>query len=296
MSTVLETNISLKPFARGKVRDIYDLDDKLLIVASDRISAFDYVLPTPIPDKGKVLTQISVFWFNFFKASVPNHLLTTDLKKDLGKILTQKDLEALEGRSMLVKKAKRINIECIIRGYISGSAWKEYKETGKVCEMNVGANLKESDKLSEPIFTPSIKSMSGHDINITEEQVVNNEGAEITKQMKEKSMLLYKKAAEYAEKLGIIIADTKFEFGTIDGKVILIDEALTPDSSRFWERSKYEPGKSQESYDKQYVRDYLESIKWNKQPPVPELPENIVAGTREKYLEAFRKITQKAQL
>jgi len=296
LSTVLETNISLKPFARGKVRDIYDLDDKLLIVASDRISAFDYVLPTPIPDKGKVLTQISVFWFNFFKASVPNHLLTTDLKKDLGKILTQKDLEALEGRSMLVKKAKRINIECIIRGYISGSAWKEYKETGKVCEMNVGANLKESDKLSEPIFTPSIKSMSGHDINITEEQVVNNEGAEITKQMKEKSMLLYKKAAEYAEKLGIIIADTKFEFGTIDGKVILIDEALTPDSSRFWERSKYEPGKSQESYDKQYVRDYLESIKWNKQPPVPELPENIVAGTREKYLEAFRKITQKAQL
>ena len=297
MQSVIETNLpSLKPYARGKVRDIYDLEDKLLIVASDRISAFDFVLPTPIPEKGKVLSQISKFWFEYFAEGVPNHFLSDEIETYIGKSVSKDELESLKGRSMIVRKAKRLNIECIIRGYLSGSAWKEYKETGKVCEINIGKNLKESDKLKEPIFTPSIKSMSGHDINITEEQVVNNEGADITKQIKEKSLLLYEKAAKYTEKQGIILADTKFEFGILDNKVILIDEALTPDSSRFWDKSKYAPGKSQESYDKQYVRDYLESIKWSKEPPIPELPAEIVTRTREKYLEAFRKITLKKDL
>jgi len=297
MDSVISTDLkSLKAFAKGKVRDIYDLDDKLLIVASDRISAFDFVLPTPIPDKGKVLTQISIFWFNFFKASVPNHFLSEDIEKFLGNKLSKDEISMLKGRSMIVTKAKRLNIECIIRGYLSGSAWKEYRETGKVCEINIGTGLKESDRLSEPIFTPSIKSMSGHDINITEEQVINNEGAEVTRQIKEKSMLLYDKACKYAEKYGIIIADTKFEFGELNGKIILIDEALTPDSSRFWDKSKYAPGKGQESFDKQFVRDYLESIKWNKEPPVPELPADIVNKTSEKYLEAFKKIAQRASI
>ncbi|MFH0807308.1 MAG: phosphoribosylaminoimidazolesuccinocarboxamide synthase [Elusimicrobiota bacterium] len=297
MNSVIETNLpSLKAYARGKVRDIYDLEDKLLIVASDRISAFDFVLPTPIPDKGKVLSQISKFWFEYFSESVPNHYLSDDLQAYLGNALSKEELEPLKGRSMIVKKAKRLNIECIIRGYLSGSAWKEYRETGKVCEIDIGKNLKESDKLEEPIFTPSIKSMSGHDINITEEQVVNNEGAEITKLIKEKSLLLYEKASKYTEKQDIILADTKFEFGILDDKIILIDEALTPDSSRFWDKNKHAPGKSQESYDKQFVRDYLESIKWNKEPPIPELPAEIVDRTREKYLEAFRKITLKKDL
>lgn len=278
-------------FFRGKVRDVYDLGDKLLIVATDRISAFDYVLPTPIPDKGKVLTKISVFWFDYLKDIVQNHLIEYDVEKYPAELLSSK--EQLIDRSMLVKKAKRINVECVIRGYLAGSAAKEYKEKGTVCDIPLPSGLQVSQKLPEPIFTPAMKAMSGHDINISEQQVIDNEGYEVAQKLKEYSFALYNTAVSYAEKLGIIIADTKFEFGLIDNQIILIDEALTPDSSRFWEKEYYAVGKPQENFDKQIVRDYLESIGWDKQPPIPELPPEIVKKTQDKYWQVFRRLTEK---
>jgi phosphoribosylaminoimidazole-succinocarboxamide synthase len=276
---------------RGKVRDVYDLDQQLFIVASDRISAFDYVLPTIIPDKGRILHGLSMFWFDFFQGAVPNHLITGDFDQFPTKL---KKNDYFRGRSMLVKKAKRIDIECIVRGYLAGSGWKEYQKSGTVCGIKLPAGLMESSQLPEPIFTPSSKEDGGkHDENISYEETVKRIGPELAEKIKELSLLVYTKASQYARARGIIIADTKFEFGVFDGKVILIDEILTPDSSRFWEESKYAAGKPQDSLDKQYVRDYLESIKWDKQPPVPALPEEVVKGTKAKYLEAYEKITGK---
>jgi len=296
-TVIKETDLKGIPlFFRGKVRDIYDLDDKLLIVSTDRISAFDYVLPTPIPDKGKILNQISVFWFNYLRDIIPNHLITATTEEFPEFLHSLREFSVLCERSMLVKKARRVNVECVIRGYLSGSAWKDYQETGSVCGIKLPEGLKESDKLPEPIFTPAIKAMSGHDINITEQQVIDNEGYEVAKMIKEKSLELYEKASKYAEGHDIIIADTKFEFGKVGEEIILIDEVLTPDSSRFWDKEKYEPGKPQESFDKQFVRDYLESIGWNKQPPVPELPPEIVEKTRQKYLEAYHRLFKTEKL
>jgi phosphoribosylaminoimidazole-succinocarboxamide synthase len=278
-------------YHRGKVRDVYDLDQQLLIVATDRISAFDYVLPTVIPDKGKVLHRLSMFWFDFVQGIVPNHLITGDFESFPAAL---KKFPYLKDRSMLVKKTKRVDVECIIRGYLAGSGWKEYKQSGTVCGITLPAGLTESAKLPEPIFTPSSKEEGGaHDINITFDEMARRVGAELAKEIRDISIALYKKAADYAETRGIILADTKLEFGVFDGKVILIDEIFTPDSSRFWEREKYRTGTSQDSLDKQYVRDYLESIKWNKQPPVPSLPEEVVRKTREKYIDAYVKISGK---
>ncbi len=302
---IKETDLKGVPlFFRGKVRDIYDLGEQLLIISTDRISAFDYVLPTPIPDKGKILNQISVFWFNYLNDIITNHLITAEITEYPEFLRNLPEVEILQERSMLVKKTKRINVECVVRGYLSGSAWKEYQESGSVCGIKLPEGLKESDRLAEPIFTPSIKAMSGHDINITEQQVINNEGYEVAKILKEKSLELYIKATKYAEENGIIIADTKFEFGSIlrsttkdesvatTDEIIIIDEVFTPDSSRFWDKEKYAPGRIQESFDKQFVRDYLESIHWNKEPPVPELPPEIVEKTREKYREAYRRLVK----
>lgn len=272
----------MKLLYRGKVRDVYEVDnERLLIVATDRISCFDYILPTLIPDKGKILTKISIFWFNYLKDIIENHLISSDT-----------DIEEFKGRAMLVKKAKRIDIECIVRGYLSGSAWKEYQQNYCcVCGNKLPLGLKESEKLPYPIFTPSTKATDGkHDINIKEDEAEKIVGCEIVKIIKEKSIMLYEKAAEYALKKGIIIADTKFEFGVAAGKIILIDEIFTPDSSRFWDKEKYQPGQPQENFDKQFVRNYLEKIKWNKQPPAPELPEEVVRKTREIYLEAERRL------
>jgi phosphoribosylaminoimidazole-succinocarboxamide synthase len=290
MEAVTETNLKSIPLLfRGKVRDIYDLGDKLLIVATDRISAFDFVLATPIPEKGILLTKISVFWFNFLKDVCKNHLISAEVKDFPSQLASE--AEMLRGRSVLVKKAKRINIECVVRGYLAGSAWKEYRQSGSVCGIKLPAGLKESDKLPEVIFTPSTKAKTGdHDINITEEQFINNVGIDTANILKNTSIKLYKKAAEHAEKRGIILADTKFEFGTINNEIILIDEIFTPDSSRFWDKAKYQPGRAQDSYDKQFIRDYLESIKWNKQPPVPVLPPDIVAKTKQLYEQAYKKL------
>ena len=290
MQTVLK---ELKLYARGKVRDVYDLDDKLLIVATDRISAFDVVLPNGIPGKGKILTQMSVFWFNLVADVVPNHLLahrTEDYPSGL-----RKYKKILEGRSMLVKKAKRIDIECVVRGYISGSLWKEYKQarlssgTGKVVvqELEFPDNLKDSDKLPKNIFTPATKAEEGHDENISFEIMCQMVGKNLAEKLRDKSLRIYQKAYEYALQKGIIIADTKFEFGLDDGKVILIDEIFSPDSSRFWSKSDYQPGQPQDSFDKQYIRDYLESIKWDKKPPAPKLPVEVVQKTLEKYEQAY---------
>ncbi len=290
-SIIYETSLENIPlFFRGKVRDIYNLDDKLLIISTDRISAFDYVLPTAIPDKGKILNQISVFWFNYLRDIFPNHLITATADEFPEFLRSLREFSVLCERAMLVKKAQRINVECVVRGYISGSAWREYRENGSVCGIKLPEGLKESDKLSEPLFTPAVKAMSGHDLNISEQQVIDNEGYEVAETIKEKSLELYVKATEYAEEKGIIIADTKFEFGKVENEIILIDEVLTPDSSRFWDKEKYEPGRTQESFDKQFVRDYLESIGWNKQPPVPELPPEIVEKTKQKYLEAYHRL------
>ena len=276
-----------KPFYRGKVRDVYEVDKKkLLIVATDRISCFDYILPTPIPGKGKILTRLSVFWFDYVKDIIPNHLITADINK-YPKPFNEK---SIDGRSMLVHRADRIDIECVARGYLSGSGWKEYKKSGIVSGIKLPAGLRESDKLPEPIFTPSTKADSGHDMNITYEDIVKNKGIDLAKFLKETTIELYTKASKYTETCGIILADTKFEFGVFDGKKILIDEIFTPDSSRFWDREKYEPGRPQESFDKQFVRDYLESIKWNKEPPVPELPEEIVKKTQQKYQQSYDRI------
>ncbi|PYP92328.1 MAG: phosphoribosylaminoimidazolesuccinocarboxamide synthase [Candidatus Angelobacter sp. Gp1-AA117] len=272
--------------ARGKVRDLYSLNGHLLFVATDRISAFDYVLATGIPEKGRVLTQLSLFWFEFLKGTVGNHLVTADIHQYPEPL--KKYSDQLRGRSMLVNKAQMVDIECVVRGYLSGSGWKEYQQTGKVCGIELPKGLRESDKLPEPIFTPATKALSGHDENISFAEMCKRTGPELAGTLRDLSLKVYQKAADYAAGLGIIIADTKFEFGhTLQG-LVLADEVLTPDSSRFWPADKYSPGRAQESFDKQYVRDYLESIKWNKQPPAPSLPEDVALKTSEKYIQAYR--------
>lgn len=270
-------------FKRGKVRDVYDLKDKLLIVSTDRISCFDVVLPTCIPYKGEVLTKLSLFWFELTKDIVQNHLISADADKYPKPLLKYKGV--LKNRSMLVKKAKSIPVECIVRGYLSGSGWKEYQKSRSICGIKLPAGLKESDKLPEPIFTPSTKEDAGHDINVPQEYVAKELGVDITEKLKKLSLAIYKKAGSYAESHGIIIADTKFEFGLSWNKIILIDEILTPDSSRFWPMDGYRPGGPQMSFDKQFVRDYLETLDWDKTPPAPGLPQEIVAQTSEKYLK-----------
>jgi len=288
---VVYTNILDVPLLhRGKVRDIYDLGDSLLIVATDRISAFDVVLPTPIPDKGKILTKLTLFWLNFLKDIVENHLITANI--DEYPEVLKKHREVLEGRSMIVKKAKVFPVECIVRGYITGSAMKEYLKTGMVCGIPLPPGLKEADKLPEPIFTPSTKAELGsHDVNIPFEEMIKIVGKETAEVLKELSLKLYKTASSYAEERGIIIADTKFEFGLHDGKVILVDEVLTPDSSRFWPKESYEPGKPQISFDKQYIRDWLKNTGWKEGTPPPEIPPEVVEKTRKKYLLALKLLT-----
>ena len=289
MNTVSETTITGYPLkVRGKVRDIYDLGDSLLFIASDRISAFDYILPNPIPDKGKVLTQISLFWFEHLSPLVENHVLTADFSKFPEPLQTYRDLA---GRSMIVKKADMFPVECVARGYLSGSGWKEYKERGSVCGISLPEGLRESDALPVPIFTPATKSQSGHDINISFEETAGIVGESTANTLRDLTLRIYQQAALHAEKQGIIIADTKFEFGLYDGKIILCDEVLTPDSSRFWPKEDYAPGRAQKSLDKQYVRDYLERIQWNKQPPAPTLPDDVIQETSSKYREIFRRIT-----
>ncbi|MDP2209449.1 MAG: phosphoribosylaminoimidazolesuccinocarboxamide synthase [Bacteroidota bacterium] len=283
---VLKTKFpELKLFKRGKVRDVYEVEDKLLIVATDRISAFDVVFPNGIPNKGKVLNQISVFWFNYLQEIIPNHLITADVNR-MPQIL-QKYRDILEGRSMLVKRTRPLPIEAVVRGYLAGSGLKEYKQKGSICGIRLPENLQESSKLPEPIFTPSTKVESGHDENISEVKASEIIGDEIYKKVKDFSLKIYKKIADYALSRGIIFADTKFEFGFDNGNIILIDEVGTPDSSRFWSVETYKPGQPQPSFDKQYVRDYLEKIGWDKNPPAPKLPDEIVKGTSAKYLEAY---------
>src|SRR5271166_6201679 len=280
----------LKLFASGKVRDLYQVgDDHLLFVATDRISAFDYVLATGIPQKGRVLTQLSLFWFDFLKETVPNHLATADVHKYPPEL--QKYSAQLHGRSMLVVRADMIPVECVVRGYLSGSGWKEYKATGSVCGIKLPPGLKESDRLPEPIFTPATKATTGHDINISFEEMCKLIDLKLSHQLRDLTLGIYHKAANYARERGILIADTKFEFGMTAKGITLADEVLTPDSSRFWPADKYQPGRAQDSYDKQYVRDYLEQIRWNKQPPAPALPAEVARQTSEKYLEAFRQLT-----
>jgi phosphoribosylaminoimidazole-succinocarboxamide synthase len=292
---VLETHItSVKPLKTGKVRDIYDLDDKLLIVATDRISAFDVVLPNGIPYKGKILTALSAYWFNSTGDIVDNHLITTDFNKFPPELQEYRSI--LEGRSMLVRKAARIDIECVARAYLAGSAWRAYKEKGSICGIKLPAGLKESDKLPEPIFTPTTKAESGHDMEMTFSEVVDMVGADVAGEIRDKSLQLLSSAAKETESKGIILSDTKFEFGFHNDGIILIDEAFTPDSSRFWPLDDYEPGRSQKSFDKQYVRDYLEEIKWDKKPPAPELPDEVVKKTTERYFEAYKRITGKEGL
>ena len=274
---------------RGKVRDVYEFGDMLLMIATDRISAFDVVLPTPIPMKGAVLTQLSRFWFDMFRDTVPNHLVTADVDDFPDEL--QPHREVLRLRSMLTLKAEMFPVECVARGYLVGSGWKEYRESGSVCGIKLPPGLRECDRLPEPLFTPATKAEKGHDINIPFEEVVRIVGKETADELKRLTLTLYLQAAAYAFPKGIIIADTKFEFGVHDGKIILCDEVLTPDSSRFWPRTLYRPGRPQPSFDKQYVRDYLERIHFNKQPPGPELPDSVVRGTTGKYLEAYRLLT-----
>ena len=277
---------------RGKVRDIYDLGDQLLIVATDRISAFDVVMPNPIPDKGKILTQLSKFWFDLTKEIVPNHVLSTKVEDYSEKCKPYGEM--LKGRSMLVRKAEVVPVECVVRGYLSGSGWVEYQKTGSVCGIPLPKGLLESSELEEPIFTPATKAEMGlHDENITFEKVEKIVGKDRAKQLRSLSLAIYKKARDFAEGRGIIIADTKMEFGVKDKKLLLIDELLTPDSSRFWPKDGYQPGGPQRSFDKQFLRDYLLSVKWDKSPPAPQLPEEIVQKTREKYLEAYERLVGK---
>jgi len=292
---VFETQLpGLKLLARGKVRDVYDLGDKLLIISSDRLSAFDCVLPTPIPDKGRVLNGLSRFWFKFLGDTPKNHLITTDVSQ-MGMGL-EKHKAVLEGRSMLVVKAEVFPIECVVRGYLMGSGWKEYQASGTVCGIQLPRGLKNGAKLESPIFTPSTKAKTGHDENITFEKAAEIIGQTNAEKLRELSISIYQRAAEHALTKNIIIADTKFEFGIYNGEIILIDEVLTPDSSRFWPKEQWTPGQTQLSYDKQFVRDYLEGIGWNKQPPAPPLPDSVVQKTREKYVEAFQKITGQENL
>lgn len=289
--TVYRTEIEEFPkFAEGKVRDVYDLGDKLLVVASDRLSAFDVVLPNPIPNKGEVLTTMSVFWFNYLKDIVPNHFITADVNKFPEELHKYKDV--LEGRAMLVKKCKRIDFECIVRGYISGSMWKEYQKTKPKNAQKIlhgfvlPENLEESERLPQTLFTPSTKAETGHDENISQDIMAETLGRDLVDKLAEVSIALFEKAGKYAESKGIIIADTKFEFGFDGDQLTLIDEVLSPDSSRFWPKYKYAKGRSQESFDKQYIRDYLTGIGWNKKPPAPEIPEDVIRKTTEKYKEA----------
>lgn len=290
-TNVIKTDFSdLKIFKRGKVRDVYDLGDTLLMVATDRISAFDVVIPDPIPDKGKILTQISLFWFDLMKPLLENHIISS--KTDDYPEECKKYAEILKGRSMLVKKTKPLPVECVVRGYISGSGWKSYQESGRICGIKLPEGLKESEKLAEAIFTPSTKEEVGtHDVNIDFDEAVNLIGKDVAEKVKALSLEIYKKGTELADEKGIIIADTKFEFGLIEDEIILIDEVLTPDSSRFWPKETYRPGGSQESFDKQYLRDYLLSINWDQKPPAPPLPEEVIKNTRNKYIEAFNKLT-----
>ena len=287
---LLDTDFkSLKLFRKGKVRDVYDLKDKLLIVSTDRVSCFDVVLACGIPYKGKVLTSISLFWFDFIKDIIPHHFITADVKRYPEEV--QDYASQLAGRSMLVLKSKALPVECVVRGYLSGSAWKEYQKCGSLCGITLPKGLKESAQLPEIIFTPTTKADVGHDQNADQRYVEDLLGKEIADKLKAKSIEVYKQAAAYALKKGIIIADTKFEFGVHNGEVIIIDEVLTPDSSRFWPRDEYSPGKGQPSFDKQFVRDYLESLDWDKTPPGPGLPAEIISKTTEKYLEAYYKLT-----
>ena len=290
-SVLLQTDFpDLELFASGKVRDVYRLDsERLLFVATDRISAFDYVLATGIPHKGRVLTQISLFWFDFLKDIVPNHFITADV--DQYPAAVRKYADQLRGRSMLVTRGDMFPVECVVRGYLSGSGWKEYKASGKVCGIQLPAGLKESDQLPEPIFTPATKATTGHDINISFEEMCKLVDPEDSRRLRDVSLKIYKTAADYARTKGIIIADTKFEFGRTPAGITLADEVLTPDSSRFWPADNYQPGKAQDSFDKQYVRDYLEEIRWNKQPPAPSLPPEVARKTGEKYIEAYTKLT-----
>jgi len=285
MKTLRETQFAgVTPSARGKVRDIYDLGDKLLIVATDRLSAFDVVMPTPIPDKGKVLTQLSLFWFDLLKDIIPNHVLSaTEFPAPFDKYRDE-----LAARSMVVKKTLPLPIECVVRGYVSGSGWKDYKATGSICGIPLPSGLAESDKLPEPIFTPATKAATGHDENISFERAAEMIGKDLANRVRAVSTRIYMRAAEYAAPRGILLADTKFEFGLLSGELIWIDEALTPDSSRFWPAAQHKPGGAQPSFDKQFVRDYLEQIRWPKTPPGPELPADVVAATRTKYREAYR--------
>jgi len=288
MRVVRETKLAgISPAARGKVRDIYDTGDKLLIVATDRLSAFDVILPTPIPDKGRVLTQLSLFWFDLLRDVIPNHVLSsTDFPAPFDAFR-----EELAGRSMLVWKTGPLPIECVVRGYVSGSGWKDYQKTGEICGIALPPGLRESDRLPEPIFTPATKAATGHDENISFERAASLIGTERARQVREVSLEIYSRAAAYAEPRGILLADTKFEFGLLKDELIWIDEALTPDSSRFWPAAQYKPGGPQPSFDKQFVRDYLESIHWPKTPPGPELPPEVVNATRGKYREAYRILT-----
>ncbi len=286
----VETSLEgVKLLRRGKVRDVYDVGDRLLLVATDRISAFDVVLPTPIPMKGAVLTQLSQFWFNMMNDVVPNHVVSTRVEEYPVEFHAYRDILRL--RSTLAVKAEMFPVECVARGYLAGSGWKDYKESGAVCGIPLPAGLRECDRLPEPLFTPATKAEAGHDENISYEETVRAIGPDNAARLKELTLALYRRAAEYALPRGIIIADAKFEFGIHNGKIILCDEALTPDSSRFWPSAGYRPGRAQPSFDKQYVRDYLEEIRFNKQPPGPELPPEVVKGTTDKYLEAYRLLT-----
>jgi phosphoribosylaminoimidazole-succinocarboxamide synthase len=290
-SVVLETEFPTLTLARrGKVRDVYDLGDRLLIVATDRISAFDYVLGSGIPDKGKVLTQLSAFWFDRLGDLVPHHVLAVDV--DSFPAVTEPYRDILRGRSMIVRKTEPLPIECVARGYLVGSGWKDYQRTGAVCGVTLPPGLRESDRLPTSIFTPATKAETGHDENISEADAAAIVGADVVRRLRELTLAIYERGVHVAEACGIIIADTKFEFGRWGDELILIDEVLTPDSSRFWPMDQYVPGRAQPSFDKQYVRDHLEAIGWNKQPPVPSLPDDVVMRTREKYLEAYRRLTR----
>ena len=290
MQTLTQTDLPGLPLlARGKVRDLYSVGEHLLLIATDRISAFDHVLATGIPGKGKILTQLSLFWFQLLRDVVPNHLITADISQYPEALRPYSS--QLEGRSMLVKRAQMVEIECVARGYLAGSGWKEYRKQGTVCGIPLPAGLQESDRLPQPIFTPSTKATTGHDENISFETMCSLVGTELSQRLRDLTLEIYSRAAAYAETRGVIIADTKFEFGFVNGELVLGDEVLTPDSSRFWPMESYQPGGPQYSYDKQYVRDYLESVRWNKQPPAPLLPDEVAARTGEKYKQAYRALT-----
>jgi phosphoribosylaminoimidazole-succinocarboxamide synthase len=290
VNVILNTDLpGLELYAKGKVRDVYRIEEQLLFVATDRISAFDCILPTGIPDKGKVLTQLSVFWFEFLRDVVPTHFITAQVDEFPASARAFRG--QLESRSMLVKRADMVEVECVARGYLAGSGWKEYRETGSVCGVPLPAGLKESSALPEPIFTPATKAQSGHDENISFDVMAKRVGADLSSRLRDLTLKIYTLAAEYARTKGILIADTKFEFGTVAGELVLGDEVLTPDSSRFWPLDRYEPGRAQDSYDKQFVRDYLERIRWSKSPPAPPLPAEVAAKTGEKYKQAYRALT-----